>query len=296
MHFDAIARVPGDPILGLLEAYAQDTNPRKFDLGVGVYKDAQGLTPILRSVKLAEQRLVDEQRTKSYIGGHGDLRFGSLLNELVMGADSPLIAAQRVGATQTPGGTGALRLSADVIAHCLPGRGIWLSDPTYGITGNYEGFKAEKELKEAVYRVDPQSGKMDRITDEMDGPNGVCFSPDYKKLYVADTGSGREMRVWDVVDGKSLRNGKRFAQLSEPGSGTPTAADGMRCDTDGNVWAGARPGVQILAPSGEPIGMIRLPENCANVCFGGTRRNRLFMAASQSLYVVYVQATGAHIA
>ncbi|WP_218171244.1 amino acid aminotransferase [Pseudomonas gingeri] len=133
MHFDAIARVPGDPILGLLEAYAQDPNPRKFDLGVGVYKDAQGLTPILRSVKLAEQRLVDEQRTKSYIGGHGDLRFGSLLNELVMGADSPLIAAQRVGATQTPGGTGALRLSADFIAHCLPGRGIWLSDPTWPI-------------------------------------------------------------------------------------------------------------------------------------------------------------------
>jgi gluconolactonase len=182
----------------------------------------------------------------------------------------------------------------DIVVH--PDGGIWFSDPTYGITGNYEGFKAEKELKEAVYRVDPQSGKMDRITDEMDGPNGVCFSPDYKKLYVADTGSGREMRVWDVVDGKSLRNGKRFAQLSEPGSGTPTAADGMRCDTDGNVWAGARPGVQILAPSGEPIGMIRLPENCANVCFGGTRRNRLFMAASQSLYVVYVQATGAHIA
>jgi len=133
MHFDAIARVPGDPILGLLEAYAQDPNPRKFDLGVGVYKDAQGLTPILHSVKLAEQRLVDEQRTKSYIGGHGDLRFGSLLNELVMGADSPLIAAQRVGATQTPGGTGALRLSADFIAHCLPGRGIWLSDPTWPI-------------------------------------------------------------------------------------------------------------------------------------------------------------------
>lgn len=133
MHFDAIARVPGDPILGLLEAYAQDPNPRKFDLGVGVYKDAQGLTPILQSVKLAEQRLVDEQRTKSYIGGHGDLRFGSLLNELVMGADSPLIAAQRVGATQTPGGTGALRLSADFIAHCLPGRGIWLSDPTWPI-------------------------------------------------------------------------------------------------------------------------------------------------------------------
>jgi len=148
MHFDAIARVPGDPILGLLEAYAQDPNPRKFDLGVGVYKDAQGLTPILQSVKQAEQRLVHGQQTKSYIGGHGDLRFGSLLNELVMGADSPLIAAQRVGATQTPGGTGALRLSADFIAHCLPGRGIWLSDPTWPI---HETIFAAAGLKISHY-------------------------------------------------------------------------------------------------------------------------------------------------
>jgi len=181
----------------------------------------------------------------------------------------------------------------DIVVH--PDGGIWFSDPTYGINGNYEGFKAQKELKEAVYRVDPQTGKMDKITDEMDGPNGVCFSPDYKKLYIADTGSGRELKVWDL-DGKTVRNGKRFALRNEPGSGAPTAADGMRCDTDGNLWAGARPGVQILAPSGELIGMIRLPENCANVCFGGTKRNRLFMAASQSLYVVYVNATGAHIA
>jgi len=158
MHFDAIARVPGDPILGLLEAYAQDTNPRKFDLGVGVYKDAQGLTPILRSVKQAEQRLVDEQRTKSYIGGHGDLRFGSLLNELVMGADSPLIAAQRVGATQTPGGTGALRLSADFIAHCLPGRGIWLSDPTWPI---HETIFAAAGLKISHYPYVDSDNRLD---------------------------------------------------------------------------------------------------------------------------------------
>ncbi|AMB85343.1 aromatic amino acid aminotransferase [Pseudomonas agarici] len=148
MHFTAIARVPGDPILGLLEAYAQDPNPAKFDLGVGVYKDAQGLTPILRSVKLAEQKLVEGQMTKSYIGGHGDPRFASLLTELVMGADSPLIAGQRVGATQTPGGTGALRLSADFIAHCLPGRGIWLSDPTWPI---HETIFAAAGLKISHY-------------------------------------------------------------------------------------------------------------------------------------------------
>ena len=148
MHFDAIGRVPGDPILGLMEAYAQDPNPRKFDLGVGVYKDAQGLTPVLQSVKLAEQRLVDRQGSKTYIGGHGFAEFGRQINALVLGADSPLIAAQRVGATQTPGGTGALRLSADFIAHSLPGRGVWLSNPTWPI---HETIFAKAGLKVSHY-------------------------------------------------------------------------------------------------------------------------------------------------
>ena len=133
MHFDAIGRVPGDPILGLMEAYAQDSNPRKFDLGVGVYKDAQGLTPIPEAVKIAEARLVESQDTKTYIGGHGNPLFGKVINELVLGADSKLIADQRAGATQTPGGTGALRLAADFIAQCLPGKGVWLSNPTWPI-------------------------------------------------------------------------------------------------------------------------------------------------------------------
>ena len=133
MHFDAIGRVPGDPILGLMEAYAQDSNPRKFDLGVGVYKDAQGLTPIPEAVKIAEARLVESQDTKTYIGGHGNPLFGKVINELVLGADSALIAEQRAGASQTPGGTGALRLAADFIAQCLPGKGVWLSNPTWPI-------------------------------------------------------------------------------------------------------------------------------------------------------------------
>ncbi len=180
----------------------------------------------------------------------------------------------------------------DIVVH--PDGSIWFTDPTYGIQGDYEGFKSTKELKEAVYRVDPKTGQMDKITEELDQPNGICFSPDYKKLYIADTGSGREVRVYDL-DGKTARNGKRFVQMSVPGSGAPTGADGMRCDTDGNLWAGALPGVQVIAPDGHPIGIIRLPENCANVCFGGAKRNKLFMAASQSLYVVYVLATGAHI-
>lgn len=160
MHFDAIGRVPGDPILGLMEAYAQDPNPRKFDLGVGVYKDAQGLTPILQSVKLAEQRLVDRQSTKTYIGGHGAPAFGKAINELVLGADSALIAEQRVGATQTPGGTGALRLSADFIAQCLPGRGVWLSNPTWPI---HETIFAKAGIKVSHY---PYVGSDNRLDVE----------------------------------------------------------------------------------------------------------------------------------
>jgi len=181
----------------------------------------------------------------------------------------------------------------DLVVH--PDGAIWFTDPIYGIRGNYEGFKAEQETKEAVYRADPKSGQIDKVTDEVGQPNGVCFSQDYKKLYVADTGTPREIKVWDV-DGRVLRNGKRFIQLDIPGTGAPSAADGIRCDVDGNIWAGARPGVQVIAPNGDRIGMIRLPETCANVCFGGSRRNRLFMTASQSLYAVYVETTGAHIA
>ncbi|MBC3774914.1 amino acid aminotransferase [Pseudomonas sp. SWRI99] len=160
MHFDAIARVPGDPILGLMEAYAQDSNPRKFDLGVGVYKDAQGLTPIPEAVKIAEGRLVESQDTKTYIGGHGNPLFGKVINELVLGADSPLISEQRVGATQTPGGTGALRLAADFIAQCLPGKGVWLSNPTWPI---HETIFAAAEVKVSHY---PYVGSDNRLDVE----------------------------------------------------------------------------------------------------------------------------------
>jgi gluconolactonase len=187
------------------------------------------------------------------------------------------------------------KLNSPNDAVVAPDGGIWFTDPFYGIRGNYEGFKAEQESKEAVYRVDGKTGQIAKVTDEVGQPNGLCFSPDYAKLYVADTGMPRDIKVWDV-DGQTLRNGKRLIQLDIPGTGAPSAADGMRCDADGNIWAGARPGVQVIAPSGERIGMIRLPETCANVCFGGPRRNRLFMTASQSLYAVYVETTGAHIA
>lgn len=181
----------------------------------------------------------------------------------------------------------------DVVVH--PDGGIWFTDPAYGIRGDYEGRRAEVETKEAVYRADPSTGQVAMVSDEVGQPNGLCFSPDYRQLYVTDTGGPAEIKVWDV-DGMALRNGRRFVQLDVPGTGAATAADGIRCDMDGNIWAGARPGVQIVAPDGERIGMIRLPEICANLCFGGTRRNRLFMTASQSLYAVYVGTRGAHLA
>ncbi len=181
----------------------------------------------------------------------------------------------------------------DVVVH--PDGSIWFTDPQYGIAGDYEGFKADSELPVALYRVDGQSGEISKASDEFGAPNGLCFSPDYKRLYVADTGAPREIRAFDM-DGTAIRNGRPFAKLDIPGTGAASAADGIRCDADGNLWAGARPGVQVLAPTGERLGMIRLPETCANVCFGGARRNRLFMVASQSLYAVYVNTTGAHIA
>ena len=171
----------------------------------------------------------------------------------------------------------------DVVVH--PEGDIWFTDPSYGISGNYEGFRAESETKEAVYRVDGRTGQIDKVSDEVTQPNGLCFSPDYRKLYVADTGTG-EIKVWDV-DGRTLKGGRQLLRVG---------ADGIRCDVDGNIWAGARPGVQIISPDGQVIGNIRLPETCANVCFGGAKRNRLFMTASQSLYAVYVNTTAAHIA
>ena len=179
----------------------------------------------------------------------------------------------------------------DVAVH--PDGSVWFTDPTYGIRGDYEGERAESEVKPAVYRVDP-SGRVALVTDEVDQPNGICFSPDYKKVYVADTGM-QETKVWALA-GTQLRSGKTFVKLDIPGTGQASAADGIRCDMDGNLWCGARPGVQIVAPNGERIGMIRLPEVCANICFGGARRNRLFMAASQSLYAVYVGVRGAGVA
>ncbi|HEV8132513.1 MAG TPA: SMP-30/gluconolactonase/LRE family protein [Acidobacteriota bacterium] len=196
----------------------------------------------------------------------------------------------------------------DVVVH--PDGGIWFTDPGYGSLMAYEGNKGELYVKEAVYRIDAKAGKMDLVTDAMFKPNGLCFSPDYKKLYIADTGAShypqapKNIQVFDVVDGKTLRNGQEFTSMKLKMKDGESAglADGIRADVDGNIWVGAGwvgegyDGVHIFASDGQRIGQIVLPEICSNVCFGGPRRNRLFMTASQSLYAVYMETQGAHIA
>jgi gluconolactonase len=175
---------------------------------------------------------------------------------------------------------------------------IWFTDPYFGIMGRYEGDKAESELAWAVYRLDPESGEMTVIADDIDGPNGLCFSPDESILYVVASRSEptRTIVAYDMSsDGKSVQKATLRVHIDAGPGGTP---DGMRCDTDGNLWCGwgmgaeGLDGVAVYAPDGVRIGFINLPERCANVCFGGPARNRLFMAASQSVYAVYVNAQG----
>ena len=173
---------------------------------------------------------------------------------------------------------------------------IWFTDPPFGLGGFYEGNVAEQELGQNVYRLDPETGRAEIVADNVLGPNGLCFSPDESKLYIVESRAApsRKLKVFDVVKGgAALGNGRVFL---DAGPGTP---DGMRCDIDGNLWCGwgmGKPeldGIMVFAPDATPIGRIALPERCANVCFGGRKRNRLFMASSQSVYALYVHAQGA---
>nr|WP_245214738.1 SMP-30/gluconolactonase/LRE family protein [Pararoseomonas indoligenes] len=168
---------------------------------------------------------------------------------------------------------------------------IWFTDPPFGIVGYYQGEKAEQELPSCIYRIDGATGRAKVVADDVNGPNGLAFSPDESKLYVIESRARpRNIRVFDVA-GDALRNGR---VLVDAGTGTP---DGFRVDLDGNLWCGwgmdpDQDGVRVFNPAGEPIGHIHLPERCANLAFGGRHRNRLFMAASHSLYALYVNTQG----
>ena len=171
---------------------------------------------------------------------------------------------------------------------------IWFTDPPFGLLGDYEGRRADAELPTDVYRIDGANGRIDKVADGIDRPNGLCFSPDESILYIVECGtSPRSILAFDVGHkGARLENRRVFI---DAGPGTP---DGMRCDIAGNLWCGwgmGNPdldGVMIFNPQGRPIGRVRLPERCANVCFGGPMGNRLFMAASQSVYALYVNTRG----
>jgi gluconolactonase len=169
---------------------------------------------------------------------------------------------------------------------------IWFTDPPFGILGYYQGVKAEQELPARIYRIDGTTRAATVVAEDVDGPNGLAFSPDGSKLYVIESRARpRNILAFDV-EGVRLSNRR---VLVECGTGTP---DGFRVDMEGNLWCGwgmdpEQDGVRVFSPAGEAIGHIHLPERCANLCFGGRHRNRLFMAASHSLYALYVNTQGA---
>lgn len=186
----------------------------------------------------------------------------------------------------------------DAVVH--PNGGIWFTDPPYGTqgVGGYEGNYGELFLPNAVYRIDP-SGAVERVTDEPEAPNGLCFSPDYTQLYIVDTGASQgDIKVFDVVDEERLANGRQFTDMLIDGE--QVGPDSVAADIDGNIWATGAwtgypfDGVHCFTPEGERIGEVRLPETTSNLVFGGPKGNRLMITASQSIYALYVNTLGAH--
>jgi gluconolactonase len=185
---------------------------------------------------------------------------------------------------------------------CARDGSIWFTDPLFGILGWWEGEPADSETPMAVYRVDPASGALQRRIDDIAAPNGLAFSPDEATLYVVESRAEPHRRIWayDHANDGTLTNKRLFADAQGPG-----AYDGIAVDELGHVWcgfgsngapgadAGTLDGVLVYDPAGRLIGRVRLPERCANVCFGGAKKNRLFMAASHSLYALYVNVRGA---
>ncbi len=173
---------------------------------------------------------------------------------------------------------------------------IWFTDPTYGIDSNYEGDAGACEIGASqVYRIDPQSGQVSVVIDHMEKPNGLAFSPDERFLYVVDTGVShrpdgpRDVRRYALsADGCTVQGTGQLLASASVG-----LFDGLRVDVEGNLWLGAGDGVHCLDPEGHLIGKIRVPEVVANVCFGGPKRNRLFICGTQSLYSIYVRTSGA---
>ena len=194
-----------------------------------------------------------------------------------------------------------MRLNSPNDIICRRDGSVWFTDPPFGILGHWEGDLAKSELPHAVYRLAP-SGELQQVLSDLAGPNGLAFSPDESVIYIVESRSTPHRRIWayDLSDQGQL-SGKRLL-IDAQGEG---AIDGIAVDTDGNLWCGwgsdgrlgvepeGLDGVRVFASDGKAIAHIHLPERCANVCFGGIKRNRLFMAASHSVYALYTNALGA---
>jgi gluconolactonase len=172
---------------------------------------------------------------------------------------------------------------------------VWFSDPLYGINTDYEGGKQAQELPPRLYRLDAD-GTLSVAADDFDGPNGLCFSPDETQLYAVESGTqfaeapNRLIRVFDVdADGKTLSGGQAFCKI-EPGM-----ADGIRCDSDGNVWSSAGDGVHCIDPAGHLLGKILVPAAVSNIAFGGRHLSRLFICTGRALYAIYTNVRGAKL-
>ena len=175
----------------------------------------------------------------------------------------------------------------DVVVHS--DGSIWFTDPHYGIGTNYEGFAAPQELPCHVYRVDPD-GSIEAVLTDFNCPNGLAFSPDEQTLYVADTGrmykgDPRHIRSFAMTSG-SPTGGEVFHVIN------PGGADGIRCDSDGNLWSSAGDGVHCLAPDGHLMGKILVPETVSNICFGGRAKHQLYITATTSLYAITLNRVG----
>ena len=207
--------------------------------------------------------------------------------------------ARRVTRTETDGSITVLadayrgkKLNSPNDLVCHSDGSIWFTDPTYGIMSDYEGFRATPEQPTRnVYRIDP-TGALSVVCDDFTQPNGLAFSPDETMLYIADSAAShdptlpRHIRAFDVQN-DTLKNSRVFAHIDK---GIP---DGIRTDIFGNLWSSAADGIHCFGPEGTLLGKILIPEVVSNLCFGGPRRNRLFITATTSVYAVYLATTGA---
>lgn len=193
------------------------------------------------------------------------------------------------------------RLNSPNDITCHADGSLWFSDPVFGIASDFEGERAEPELAQGVYRIDGASGELSLQLDDLQGPNGLAFSPDGRVLYVIESRARPHRLIWAYdVDGAALGNKRLLIDAGGPG-----AFDGMAVDVQGNLWcgfgsdgsAGADPaqldGVRVYSAQGKALAHIHLPERCANLCFGGAKGNRLFMASTHSIYALYVNTRGA---